>query len=109
MRYCSIVHFACHGSTNHVDRSNSGLILQIQVGQLLRQDQLTVRQVSELLLAGSHVSYLSACSTAGNKAARSDEAMHVVTGLQAAGFPHGVGYLWPSIDRICAKVAREVY
>ncbi|KID95310.1 TPR Domain containing protein, partial [Metarhizium majus ARSEF 297] len=63
MRDCSIAHFACHGSTDHADPSNSGLILQRQDDQGLKQDRLTVRRVSELNLAGARIAYLSACST----------------------------------------------
>ncbi|PWI64025.1 hypothetical protein PCL_00446, partial [Purpureocillium lilacinum] len=74
VRQCSIAHFACHGSTDHADPSNSALIFQRQDDQELKQDRLTVRLVSELSLAGAHIAYLSACSTAENKAARlSDE------------------------------------
>ncbi|KJZ69927.1 hypothetical protein HIM_10683 [Hirsutella minnesotensis 3608] len=110
LRDCSIAHFACHGSTDHVDPSNSGLILQRQDDQGLKQDRLTVRRVSELSLAGAHIAYLSACSTAENKAARlSDEVLHVVSGFQVAGFTHVVGCLWPSIDRICVEVAGGFY
>lgn len=110
MRGCSIAHFACHGPTDHVDPSNSGLILQRQDEQGLKQDRLTVQQVSELSLAGGHIAYLSACSTAENKAARlSDEVIHVVSGFQVAGFPHVVGCLWPSIDRVCVEVADGFY
>ncbi|KAJ6436174.1 TPR Domain containing protein [Purpureocillium lavendulum] len=55
MRDCSIAHFACHGSTDHADPSNSGLILQRQDDHGLKQDRLTVRRVSELSLAGAHI------------------------------------------------------
>lgn len=53
MRDCSLAHFACHGSTDLADPSNSGLILQRQDDQGLKQDRLTVRRVSELSLAGA--------------------------------------------------------
>lgn len=36
----------------------------------------------------------------------SDEVIHVVSGFLAAGFPHVVGCLWPSNDRVCVEVAR---
>ncbi|KAL2136726.1 hypothetical protein VTI74DRAFT_1767 [Chaetomium olivicolor] len=98
LRDCCIVHFACHGYTDHTDPSNSGLILQNQgEGQEAEQDRLTVHMISELSLPRAHIAYLSACSTAENRAAElSDEVIHVVSGFQVAGFPHVVGCLWPS-------------
>ncbi|PWI64610.1 hypothetical protein PCL_09504 [Purpureocillium lilacinum] len=110
MRHCSVAHFACHGLTDHTDPSNSGLILQKQHGQAVTQDRLTVRQMSELSLSDARIAYLSACSTAENNAARlADEVIHVVSGFQVAGFPHVVGCLWPSIDRVCVEVACGFY
>ncbi len=111
LRHCSVAHFACHGSTDHSDPSNSGLILQRCRGnQPPEQDRLTVQRVSELSLTHARIAYLSACSTAENKATRlSDEVIHVVSGFQVAGFPHVVGCLWPSNDRVCVEVAGEFY
>jgi hypothetical protein len=108
---CYIAHFACHGLTDHADPSNSGLILQKQRdSQEVEQDRLTVHRVSELNLAQAHIAYLSACSTAENKAERlSDEVIHVVSGFQVAGFPHVVGCLWQSSDWVCVEVASAFY
>jgi tetratricopeptide (TPR) repeat protein len=108
---CYIAHFACHGSTDHMDPSNSGLLLQKQgENGNAEHDWLTVHRVSELSLARSHIAYLSACSTAENKAARlSDEVIHVVSGFQVAGFPHVVGCMWPSLDWACVEVATGFY
>ncbi|CAM1503427.1 Fc.00g082030.m01.CDS01 [Cosmosporella sp. VM-42] len=106
LRNCCIAHFACHGFTDQLDPSKSGLILQSQ-GE---QDRLTVHTVSELSLRNAHIAYLSACSTAENRSARlSDEVIHVVSGFQVAGFPHVIGCLWPSIDRVCVEVAGRFY
>lgn len=79
-------------------------------GTAPKQDRLTVQTVSELNLRHTRLAYLSACSTAENKAARlADEVIHVVSGFQVAGFPHVVGCLWPSNDRICVEVAGGFY
>jgi CHAT domain-containing protein len=109
---CSIAHFACHGYTDSMDPSNSGLILQKSGngGDGPEQDMLTVHRISELDLGCAQVAYLSACSTASNSAERlSDEVIHVVSGFQVAGFPHVVGCLWPSIDWACVEVAHGFY
>lgn len=47
MRDCTIAHFACHGSTDHVYPSNSSLILQRQGDQGLKQDRLTARRFDD--------------------------------------------------------------
>ena len=112
LKYCSFAHFACHGYTDRNDPSNSGLILQRRANEDCppQQDQLTVRRVSELILANARIAYLSACSTAENRAARlTDEVLHVVSGFQLAGFPHVVGCLWQSNDRVCVQVASQFY
>lgn len=108
---CNIAHFACHGRTSHVDPSSSGLILQRkdESGSSV-QDVLTVHNLSEINLQHARLAYLSACSTAENKAVRlADEAIHVVSGFQVAGFPHVIGCLWPSVDRVCVEIARGFY
>ncbi|KAH7111459.1 CHAT domain-containing protein [Dactylonectria estremocensis] len=112
LKTCRIAHFACHGTSDYSDPSNSGLILQKSTGpgEALEQDRLTVHRVSELRLRYAQIAYLSACSTAENKAARlSDEVIHVVSGFQVAGFPHVVGCLWPAGDSECVDVAKRFY
>ncbi|ROT37123.1 hypothetical protein SODALDRAFT_279961, partial [Sodiomyces alkalinus F11] len=115
---CSVAHFACHGSSDPVDPSQSGLILQRprdaapdSAGAAgLVQDRLSVGRMSEVSLRNARLAYLSACSTAQNKSDRlSDEVIHVVSGFQVAGFPHVVGCLWPSNDRTCVEVASRFY
>ncbi|KAF5227665.1 hypothetical protein FAUST_11634 [Fusarium austroamericanum] len=112
LKTCRIAHFACHGTSDYSDPSNSGLILQKSIGpdESLMQDRLTVQQVSDLRLIYAQIAYLSACSTAENKAARlSDEVIHVVSGFQVAGFPHVVGCLWPAGDSECVDVSKRFY
>ncbi|KJZ74126.1 hypothetical protein HIM_06575 [Hirsutella minnesotensis 3608] len=110
LQRCSISHFACHGTTNHSDPSSSGLVFRKGHGDDWAQDRLTVYKLSELSLEHGRLAYLSACSTAQIKAAQlTDEVIHVVSGFQVAGFPHTVGCLWPSVDRVCVDVARGFY
>ncbi|KAH7119364.1 CHAT domain-containing protein [Dactylonectria estremocensis] len=100
LKTCRIAHFACHGVSDRSDPSNSGLILQTSAGpgEALEQDRLTVQRVSELRLRRAQIAYLSACSTAENKAARlSDEVIHVVSRFQPAG------------DSECVDVVKRFY
>ena len=109
---CNIAHFACHGVSDLVDPSRSGLILQTArtATEEPRQDILSVREVSQAHLSRAEIAYLSACSTAQNQAIKlSDEVLHVVSGFQVAGFRHVVGCLWPSDDKVCVDVAKSFY
>ncbi|RKK87923.1 hypothetical protein BFJ68_g16991 [Fusarium oxysporum] len=112
LKTCRIAHFACHGTSDYSDPSNSGLILEKSTGldERLVQDRLTVQRVSDLRLRYAQIAYLSACSTAENKAARlSDEVIHVMSGFQVAGFPHVVGCLWPARDSERVEVSKRFY
>ncbi|KFZ22972.1 hypothetical protein V502_02551 [Pseudogymnoascus sp. VKM F-4520 (FW-2644)] len=112
MQQCSIVHFACHGVSHAVDPSESGLLLQTAGTATAkpRQDILSVRKVSQAHLSGAEIAYLSACSTAENRAIDLvDEVIHLVSAFQVAGFRHVVGCLWPSSDIVCVEVAKSFY
>jgi tetratricopeptide (TPR) repeat protein len=108
---CRMAHFACHGMSNPTDPSSSGLVLQrLASDGTLEQDHLSVSRISHLRLKHAQIAYLSACSTAENKAARlQDEVIHIVSGFQVAGFPHVIGSLWPAGDDECVEVARVFY
>jgi CHAT domain-containing protein len=106
-----MAHFACHGMSNPTDPSSSGLVLQrVATDGTLEQDHLSVYRISQLRLRHAQIAYLSACSTAENKAARlQDEVIHIVSGFQVAGFPHVIGSLWPAGDNECVEVASGFY
>ena len=108
---CRMAHFACHGMSNPTDPSSSGLVLQrLASDGTLEQDHLSVSRISHLRLKHAQIAYLSACSTAENKAARvRDEVIHIVSGFQVAGFPHVIGSLWPAGDNECVEVACGFY
>jgi tetratricopeptide (TPR) repeat protein len=108
---CRMAHFACHGMSNPTDPSSSGLVLQrVATDGTLEQDHLSVYRISQLRLRHAQIAYLSACSTAENKAARlQDEVIHIVSGFQVAGFPHVIGSLWPAGDNECVEVASGFY
>jgi CHAT domain-containing protein len=112
IRHCNIAHFACHGVSNRVDPSESGLLMQTARTATTqpRQDVFSVRKASQAHLSGAEIAYLSACLTAENQAVRLvDEVLHVVSGFQVARFRHVVGCLWPSSDVVCVQVAKSFY
>ncbi|KAJ0382925.1 hypothetical protein COL922a_011541 [Colletotrichum nupharicola] len=114
LRKHTIADFACHGTTDPHDPSQSALILQKSLNdgdtKVLVQDPLTMGELSKIELERVRLAYLSACSTAQSKSARlQDEVLHVVSGFIVAGFPHTVGCLWQSSDRVCISVAEAFY
>ncbi|KAF3314448.1 hypothetical protein TWF173_004791 [Orbilia oligospora] len=107
LKSCSIFHFAGHGESNPSDPSKSSLLVSdwqenpLTVDDLIESD---FRQQSPLL------AYLSACSTSNNSAEKlQDEAIHLVTACQLAGFKHVVGSLWEVSDKYCVVAAEEIY
>ncbi|MFG3496772.1 CHAT domain-containing protein [Streptomyces sp. NPDC047886] len=103
---CSIAHFACHGATDRTDPSRSRLFLHDNA----TSPPLTVSALARVDLERARLAYLSACSTAdpGN-AELLDEAIHLTSGFQVAGFRHVVGTLWPIDDRVAAEIAESFY
>jgi len=112
LEHCDLAHFACHGVSDPVDPSNSCLIFEKSTlsPSVRTQDRLTVRQLSGIHLDHSQIAYLSACSTAQNRAVRLlDEAIHVVAGFHIAGFGHVIGCMWRVDDSVCVDVAKGFY
>jgi CHAT domain-containing protein len=112
LKKCEIAHFACHGLSDFANPSNSHLILQKfqSPGSAPVRDLLTVRQISEIDLKHAKIAYLSACSTAENKAQNLvDEVLHLASGFQVAGFGHVIATMWPAGDDVCVEVAKTFY
>ena len=102
---CSIAHFACHGENDPADPSQSRLLLHDY-----RQDPLTVAALGPLALDHAQLAFLSACSTARATNNRLlDEAIHLASAFQMAGFAHVIGTLWEIDDKIAVEIARAFY
>ena len=102
---CAIAHFACHGQTDPTDPSQSRLLLHDH-----RRDPLTVAALAALALDHAELAYLSACSTARVSDIRLlDEAIHLTSAFQLAGFRHVIGTLWEIDDAIAVKIADTFY
>ena len=101
----AIAHFACHGVSIPDDPSRSFLALADY-----EQDPLTVASLVEVRLHRAQLAYLSACQTARNDARDlPDEAIHLASAFQLAGYPHVIGTLWPVSDTAAAGVAGDFY
>jgi tetratricopeptide (TPR) repeat protein len=131
----TIAHFACHGTSDPFDPSQSGLLLADH-----QTAPLTVADLASAGLARADLAYLSACGTAQMRvatlgtmeldppAARDalpglaaavaalnrttgllDEAIHLASAFQAAGFRHVVGTLWEINDAVTLEVTDAFY
>ncbi|KUJ16027.1 uncharacterized protein LY89DRAFT_648147 [Mollisia scopiformis] len=104
LQSASIVHFACHGESNALNPSCSGL-------RLAGKDLLRVRDLAAMSLDQAQIAYLSACSTADNSVDDQlvEESIHVASAFQLVGFPHVIGSLWPVSNKIAEIVAPKFY
>ncbi|KAH6999270.1 CHAT domain-containing protein [Ilyonectria destructans] len=112
IKYSQVVHFACHGSSDMVNPSDSHLILQKRSSSgKPEKDKLTVGSLLDAASESeSWIVYLSACSTAQVKAEELiDESLHLASAFQVAGFAHAIGSLWTADDETCVKIARLFY
>lgn len=97
-------HFACHGHSDLADPSSSHLLLADH-----RTRPLTVADLAGLRMDGAELAFLSACSTARPGARLADEAIHLASAFQLAGYRHVIGTLWPIGDRHAVDIADLVY
>lgn len=97
-------HFACHAMRDHESPTLSRLILEDHLTK-----PLAVQDIAALDLPDAEFAFLSACSTGQPDLGLPDEAVHLATGFQAAGFRSIVATLWPVRDEDAARVAEQVY
>jgi hypothetical protein len=91
------VHFACHAHADLATPSNNGLCLH--------DDTLPLPDIIRLHLADAELAYLSACSTAHGGTRLTDEALHLASAFQMAGYWHVIATLWPLSDHAAATAA----
>ncbi|WP_327172087.1 CHAT domain-containing protein [Streptomyces sp. NBC_01336] len=95
------VHFSCHGVSELLNPSESGLILYD--GRLTVSDVATRRPVTPQL------AMLSACSASQGGIELSDEAVQLASSFQLAGYPHVIGTLWPIADKLATHLTEAFY
>ena len=101
----TIAHFACHGYTDPADPSQSGLLLHDH-----RTNPFTVAAMAPLTLDHAQLAYLSACATASVADGRLlDEAIHLTSAFQLAGFPHVIGTIWEIDDATAVDITGAFY
>lgn len=97
-------HFACHGFADMANPSASHLLL---TDHHLRP--LSVTDVARLRLNDADLAFLSGCSTARPSPRLTDEAIHLASAFQLAGYRHVIGTLWPVGDRPAVRLASTLY
>lgn len=95
------VHFAGHAISD-LAQPSSGFLQ-------LHDERLTVLDVSRLNLGAADLAFLSACDTAHSALAFADEPIHITASFQIAGYRRVIGTLWPVVDALAARCARNVY
>jgi CHAT domain-containing protein len=101
---CHQAHFACHAVSDLSDPSASHLRLRDHQAQ-----PLTVADLAALRLAHAELAYLSACTTFRGGAELADEAIHLGSAFQLAGFRQVIATLWPVPDWPAKRIAAGVY
>jgi hypothetical protein len=101
LRHATWAHFACHATADLISPSNGGLNLA--------DGLLPLSAISALDLPDAQLAYLSACSTASAGPRLADQALHLASAFQLAGFRHVIASLWPVGDQAAAAVAQAFY
>ncbi|WP_262698500.1 MULTISPECIES: CHAT domain-containing protein [Streptomyces] len=96
-----IAHFACHATATVTHPSRSHL--------RLHDGPLSVAEISDQHLVDAQLAYLSACATTRTDTALIDEAIHITSAFQLAGYAHVIGTLWPIADDCAAELADVFY
>ncbi|MGW6456015.1 CHAT domain-containing protein, partial [Streptomyces sp. NPDC055078] len=99
-----IAHFACHAVTDPRSPSLNRLLLHDHASA-----PLTAIELSALDVQHGGLAYLSACETARSNERLADEAVHIATAFQLAGYRHVVGTLWPVADSAAGRIADDFY
>ncbi|KAI9574286.1 TPR-like protein [Boletus coccyginus] len=102
MKEADWVHFACHGTQDAANPTNSGLCLA-------DQRRLKLGDIIAVSRPNGGFAFLSACQTAMGDERLSDEAIHIVAGMLFAGYGAAIGTMWSISDDIAPDVTRDVY
>jgi hypothetical protein len=94
-------HFACHATTDLAAPSLGGLHLSDGV--------VPLAAIARLRLTDAELGYLAACSTANPGWRHADEALHLASAFQLAGFRNVIASLWPLSDHVATFAAATFY
>lgn len=96
----ALVHFACHGVSDAGNPAASRLSLT--------GGSLTVAEISRQRLPHAQLAVLLACHTARTDRLP-DEAIHLASAFQVAGYPQVIGALWEAADLASVRLTDQFY
>jgi hypothetical protein len=97
----AVAHFACHAKADEDDPAESHLALH--------DGTLTVAELGSIELTDAYLAFLSACTTATGAIRLPDEAIHIASAFQLAGYTHTIATLWPVADALAPDLAWRFY
>ncbi|WP_171163555.1 CHAT domain-containing protein [Streptomyces sp. I05A-00742] len=95
------VHFSCHGVSDLLHPSESGLVLH--------DGRLTAFDAAAQRPARPELAVLSACSTSQGGLLLPDEVVQLAPSFQLAGYPHVIGTLWTVSDKLATRLTEQFY
>ena len=95
------VHFACHGTSDKKEPFESAFALC--------DGMFTIQRIIQCNLKNPQFAYLSACHTTVGDEENPDEAIHLASAMQFAGFRSVIGTMWSVSDSLAPKVASTFY
>ncbi|KAG1739402.1 CHAT domain-containing protein [Suillus paluster] len=87
------LHFACHGTQNLEEPFKSAF--------LMRDQPLSLLDITQTYLSRHEFAFLSACETAVGDSTTPDEVIHLAAGLQFVGVKSVIGTLWRVMMLLC--------
>ncbi|MGW4051770.1 CHAT domain-containing protein [Streptomyces sp. NPDC004779] len=97
----AVVHFSCHGRAVPDDPAASHL--------RMADGPLRFTDVARLDLRRARLAFLAACETAAPGGRFADQAIHLGSAFQLAGFSHVIGTLWEAYSGVASEVTATVY
>ncbi|QRV93664.1 CHAT domain protein [Ceratobasidium sp. AG-Ba] len=95
------VHFACHGSQNPINPTESAFHLS--------DGALTLGAITQNPLQNARFAFLSACQTATGDMRLAEEAVHLAAGMIMVGYRTVIATMWSIHDEDAPLIADGVY
>jgi CHAT domain-containing protein len=103
MEMHSWVHLACHAHQNIDDDDPT------MSGFYLRDGTLSLAKISQKAFKNKGLAFLSACRAATSRQKPAEEAMHLASGMVAAGYPSVIATMWPIAEEDAPLIVDSVY